>query len=103
MPKLKKILTLLLITFLSSCNNFPTITPQERCVVVLESDIGQYCRCHMYQWNSDTIGRVGDSYDKDIMYCNKLIGFSPDATGEIYKFQESMRLWLKRKGKVKND
>lgn len=96
MQKQSLILILLTIIFLSSCNNFPTIAPQERCMAVLESDVGQYCRCHMYQWNSDTIGRIGDSYDKDIMYCNKLIGFSPDSTGKIYSWQESIRLYLLR-------
>ena len=97
MLKLKPKLMLLLILFLSaSCNSFPTITPQERCVAVLESDVGQYCRCHLYGWSQEKIGRIGKSVDHDIMYCNKLIGFSPESTGNIYLWQEKVRLWLIR-------
>ena len=101
MQKLNLILIALTIAFLSSCDSMPTITPKERCMVVLESDVGQYCRCHLYEWNSEHIGRISDSYDKDIMYCNKLIGFSPDDTGAIYTWQESIRLWLKRQKRGK--
>jgi hypothetical protein len=97
MQSLKLKLMLLLTLFLSvSCNDFPVITPQERCVVVLESDVGQYCRCHMYQWTEGNIGRITPSVDHEIMYCNKLIGFSPDSTGAIYLWQEKVRLWLIR-------
>lgn len=99
MQKQKQILILLLIIFLNGCNGFPTIQPQERCVAVLESDQGQYCRCHMYEWTSSHIGRIAESVDHDVMYCNKLIGFSPDSTGNIYTWQESIRLWLNRKQK----
>ncbi|MEY3787126.1 MAG: hypothetical protein RIQ94_184 [Pseudomonadota bacterium] len=99
MQKLKKILILLLITFLSSCDDFPTIPPQERCVIILESDSGPYCRCHLYHWSAEGIGRIGESKDYDVMKCDKLIGFSPDSSGAIYAWQESVRLWLKRKGR----
>ena len=98
MPKLKLIL-IGLSTILISCQGIPTIKPQERCVVVLESDVGQYCRCHMYEWTSSHIGRITESYDKEIMYCNKLVGFSPDSTGAIYTWQASVRLWLKRQSR----
>ena len=96
MLRLKLILILLTTSFLNGCETFPTIKPQERCMIVLESDVGQYCRCHQYGWSKDFIGRIGDSYDKDIMYCNKLIGFSPDSSGEIYIWQEKIRLYLQR-------
>jgi hypothetical protein len=90
-----------MIIFLSGCDDFPKILPQERCLIVLESDEGPYCRCHLYEWNTDRIGKVGDSKDYDIMKCNKLVGFSPESTGTIYLWQEEVRLWLKRKGKNK--
>lgn len=99
MQKLKLILILALIICLSGCQGIPTIAPQERCIVVLESDVGQYCRCHMYEWTSAHIGRITESYDKDIMYCNKLVGFSPDSTGAIYTWQEQIRLFLNRQTK----
>lgn len=94
MRKQKLILILLSIIFLSSCDSFPTIPPKERCVVVLEPE--QYCRCHMYQWTSQGIGRITESTDHDIMYCNKLIGFNAADSISIYEWQESIRLWLLR-------
>lgn len=102
MLKPRLILILPLISCLSCQTNFPTIAPQERCVVVLESDQGQYCRCHMYKWDSSGIGRTSESVDHEVMYCNKLIGFSPDSTGAIYEWQESIRLYLNRQNKKLN-
>lgn len=98
MPSLKKILILASTIFLSSCQEFPTIKPQERCVVVLMDTIDEsYCRCHMYSWTGDGIGRITESINYELMKCNKLIGFNADSTLEIYTWQESIRLWLKRR------
>ena len=99
MPKLKPLLMLLTIIFLNSCDTFPTIGPKERCLVDLASE-EPHCRCYLYQWNSDTIGKIGPAYDKEIMYCDKLIGYNPEDTTAIYEWKESIRLWLKRKGKT---
>lgn len=95
MPKSLQILIVPLIVFLSSCkDDFPIIKPQERCVVVLEES--QYCRCHLYSWSKEGIGRISESVNNPIEYCNKLIGFSPESSLKIYEWQESIRLWLKR-------
>lgn len=105
MQKAKLLLILLLITFLSSCkNDFPAIKPQVRCVnVLLEEKIIEgvpyyagYCRCHLYEWSSSRIGRIGDSVDYELAKCNKLVGFEPDTYGTIYMWWESIRLWLNR-------
>lgn len=90
---------LLSTVFLSSCkDSFPTIEPQTRCVVVIQETLeNSYCRCHLYEWNIDRIGRVGESVNYDIQKCNKLIGFEPDTYGNIYNWWEQIRLWLKRK------
>lgn len=89
---------------LTSCDDFPGILPQERCFVVLDQeqiiqDIPFYsghCRCHMYQWGEHHIGRITDSVNKPLNYCDKLGGFGPDSTGAIYSWQEAVRLWLIR-------
>jgi hypothetical protein len=105
MQKTKKLLTLLLIIFLSSCKDqFPAIKPQIRCVnVFLEERIidgvqfnSGYCRCHLYEWSMDRIGRVSESEDYPMSKCNKLIGFEPDTYVSIYTWWESIRLWLNR-------
>jgi hypothetical protein len=103
MQKLNLLLMLVSINFLSSCNEFPTITPKERCVIVLLPEIPtmeeSYCRCHMYQWSSESIGRVSDSVDHPVNYCNKLIGFNADDSLSIYSWQNNIRLWLLRNKK----
>lgn len=107
MQKLKKTLILLLIISTStSCkDNFPTISPQVRCVnVLLEEKIvdgvpfySGYCRCHLYEWSSTNIGRISESVNYDLLKCNKLIGFEPDTYEKVWTWWESIRLWLNRK------
>lgn len=105
MQNLKKILILLLIISLSSCKgDFPSIKPQVRCVSVLMSEeiingiphYSGYCRCHLYEWSSARIGRIGESVDYDLLKCNKLIGFEPDTYVNVWTWWESVRLWLNR-------
>ena len=94
---------------LSSCNNFPTILPQERCFTLLDTenieifkDEPYYkgvCQCQMYEWNSGHIGKIGQPTTRQLLYCDKFAGFSPDSTGNIFKFQEEVRLWLIRNKK----
>lgn len=97
---------LLLSLFLVSCKTeFPTILPQERCFVVLEAQQEQlytgHCRCHMYEWTQSHIGRITESVNHDLAYCDKMGGFRPDELGEIAAWQESIRLWLNRMSKKK--
>lgn len=101
MQLVQTLLILLSINFLSSCkDDFPTIQPKERCVIVLteksEDSFKGYCRCHLYNWSSESIGRITESQNFPIDKCNKLVGFNPDNSTEIYNWQESIRLWLLR-------
>lgn len=101
MLNLIPILIVPLITYLSIYkDDFPVIEPQLRCVVILteKSDNGfnGYCRCHLYQWGIDGIGRISESTNHPIDKCDKLVGFLPDSNATIYGWQESIRLWLKR-------
>lgn len=104
-PRAKLILILLSINFLSSCKDqFPAIKPQVRCVnVFLEERIidgvqfnSGYCRCHLYEWTINHIGRVSESENYPMSKCNKLIGFEPDPYANVYNWWESIRLWLNR-------
>ena len=89
--------------FLMGCNEFPSIQPQERCFVILNTTLDDsHCRCHMYEWTKDHIGRITESENKPITYCDKMGGFKPDETGRIYEWQESIRLWINRQNKPSN-
>ena len=70
-------LILLSITCLSACASFPL--PEftvERCVTILTPI--EKCRCHQYQVSSGNIGRVSESTDRDVRYCDRKVGFSPE-------------------------
>lgn len=107
MQRLNLRLMLLLTLFLSvSCNDkFPSILPQNRCVSVLLDEkiiegvpyYAGYCRCHLYEWTIDHIGKVSDSVDYELKSCDKLIGFQPDTYQKIWSWWEEIRLWLVRK------
>ena len=101
MQKLKMILILPLIIFLSSCkDDFPAIAPKERCAVVIMDTLEEsYCRCHMYAWTLSGIGRITESQNYELQKCNKLIGFNVEDTVAIYEWQEAIRLWLLRRSK----
>lgn len=95
--------------FLASCTEFPTILPQERCFTLLDTENVEIfknepyykgvCQCQMYEWNSGHIGKIGSPTTRPLLYCDKFAGFSPDSTGTIYLWQESIRLYLNRQSK----
>jgi hypothetical protein len=97
---------LFLSMFLASCNQFPTITPKERCFTLLDTEsttndgVDTYfkgvCQCQMYEWTKGHIGKIGEPTTKPLLYCDKFAGYSPDSTGKIYAWQESIRLFLNR-------
>ena len=103
--KSKLILLLIILTSVSCRDNFPAIAPQVRCVNVLMDEkiidgvsyYSGYCRCHLYEWNSNHIGRISESTDYDMLKCNKLIGFEPDTYQTVWSWWEEIRLWLNRK------
>lgn len=102
-------LIIFLSLFLSSCTDFPTILPKERCFTLLDTENIEVfknepyyrgvCQCQLYEWNSGHIGKIGAPVTKPLLYCDKFAGFSPDSTVEIYTWQETIRLWLNRKNK----
>lgn len=81
MLRLKKILSLVLIICSSGCAiKLPKLADQERCIVSFEF---QMCRCHMYRISPERVGRVSQSYNRPVEYCEKLIGFRPDSWVDI--------------------
>lgn len=90
MLRLKTSLSLLLIICLNvGCDKviLPSLKNQERCVISLEHKI---CRCHMYQIADAGVGRVSDSYNNPLKYCDKLVGFSPDSWIELVLWLEEV-------------
>ena len=73
-------LCLLLMTQLMSCRSSFPATNVERCVINVEL---YKCRCHKYEINSEYVGRIGESYDKPVEYCNTLVGFTPENWTEL--------------------
>ena len=106
---MKKIGIMLLMIFLNSCG-FPQIKPPlERCVVSFEY---QKCRCHLYEISKNNIGRISDSIDHPIEYCENLIGFRPDEWSRLavwfhqvfaWLHQQSDSKWVKKKLKKINN
>lgn len=103
--------------FLASCKTeFPTISPKEKCYVVLDGRLDQglaellkdspplytgHCRCFLYEWAEQHIGRISDPVNYDLEKCDKMGGFAPKENAEIYSWQEEIRLWLIRMKKKK--
>jgi hypothetical protein len=90
--KLKKLSIICLSFFLSSCGNLKF--EGERCLVDLKNDS---CYCHQYHINKDFIGVVGETYEKDFEYCNKLVGFTPNEWGKLILFLNKVQRKLRRK------
>jgi hypothetical protein len=75
-------------TCLSGCGKvlIPKMDDHERCVVSIEFN---KCRCHIYRVAPEFVGRVGNSYDKALNYCNNLVGFKPSVWVEyVLWFEE---------------
>ena len=86
-----------LIICLSGCQSFPKFNndrPIERCFTLINSaGEGVYagkCRCHQYIIKNGHIGRVSDSYDKPLDYCNKFAAYSPGDWVEFVDWFDSI-------------
>lgn len=89
---------ILLTIFLEACVHAPKIKPQARCGLFLVkqkngSFIGK-CRCRMYEYRKERIGSYGKSWDISLDQCNKLVGYSPESTSELFLDFDNFRKWL---------
>ena len=89
----------LLIIFLSlalvGCKNEIVV---ERCI---ESQQFQTCRCHPYKISKAQIGRIGDSVDKPIEYCDKRVCFSAEQwSNDILELIRTLYIKEQVKGEV---
>jgi len=88
---------ILCLVFLTSCQA-PEIRDRERCVIVLGNlNISAYCRCHQYKISKDFVGRIGDSYNKKLDYCDRMIGFRPDEWALLNADVKELMEWIKDK------
>lgn len=107
-------LIIFLSIFLVSCKTeFPTISPKEKCYTVFDLkqiiDVNGeqipfysgHCRCFLYEWNEQHIGRISEPVNYELEKCDKMGGFAPKESAEIYSWQEEIRLWLIRMKKKK--
>lgn len=77
MPRLMNSLILASIICLNiGCNKIviPKKIDEERCVVSIYLD---KCRCHSYRVSEHEVGRVSESVDHPLIYCDNLVGFKP--------------------------
>ena len=82
---------LILILTLVSCAGvkLPEKADEERCVISVEYN---KCRCHQYRVVPAFVGRVGDSYDKPMAYCDRRVSFSAESWIEfVLWFEESFQ------------
>jgi len=101
MQRLKMSMILLLITCLS-CNTYAPINDLVQCsplITLMEENDRRYidednstCTCRMYRYTIDYVGPVGDIWNEDLLYCNKLVGNTPDEYGELSIWFEKDRL-----------
>jgi len=92
-----RLLMMLSMIFLSGCQA-PEIRDRERCLIVLRKDnITPRCRCHQYHIGRDKVGKVGDSYNKPLEYCDRLVGFRPDEWALLYTDIVELMEWVNDK------
>lgn len=108
-----RLMFLVALSCLSSCQSFPTIEDQQQCsaFISLEVDsagrrivneVESVCLCRQYKWSKGYVGPVGDLIEKDIEQCNKVIGHLPDSYLEVQDFYERVRIWLNDRQKFNN-
>jgi hypothetical protein len=77
-----KSLSLALIIFLSSC--MPQTTFQRCAIRIKETLDDSYCLCHMYEVKQGHVGRISESMEYDLQYCDKFIAVSPKSWADLY-------------------
>jgi len=76
----------------------------ERCVIFLkevEEDIySGKCRCHEYEITLDNIGRVSESFDRPLNYCDRYVAFKPsESWTELRAWFEELIFWENQRQK----
>lgn len=94
---------ILLSTSLTSCA-FPELdNPIERCSMFLEEVADNVytgkCRCHLFEVTEDHIGRVGESYDESLAYCDRGIIFRSESYLELTAWWKAL---MEYKGRIQN-
>lgn len=104
---MRMILIVPLMIFLSSCQQIPILKqPFERCVIYLEQ-LGEdtysgKCRCHQYEITPDNIGRISDSIDKPLNYCDRFVALKASGSWTDLRswFGDLMFLYNQNRDKI---
>lgn len=64
--------------------------------------VNQQCLCHKYEINSKYIGRIGDTYEKEYEYCDKMVGFNPHNWWELRAYLGRVQSYFNREKKFGN-
>lgn len=96
MRKTKILLAMLLTSFLS-CTSVPTIE-EEQCSVFFDfnedgsiNEDGSACFCRMYRFSPESVGPIGQETVKDLVDCDRIIGFYPDGYQQVQEWAEQAR------------
>lgn len=81
--------------------------PIERCGIFLEQ-LGEdtftgKCRCHLYEITPDNIGRISESVDHSLKYCDRFVAFKASGSWTELRtwFEDLMFLYNQNKKKIK--
>lgn len=104
---MKKSLMIILTISLSSCQNIPILKePIERCSIFLErlgeNTFSGKCRCHLYEITPDNIGRVSESIDHGLEYCDRHVTLKASTSWTELRgwFEELMILYNQNKERI---
>ncbi len=96
---LKQSLKIMSVALLMISCDAPGIKSVERCVVSIEHEA---CFCHQYEITKKRVGRITDTIDYPIEYCDKLVGFKPVEWGTVRMWIGDIFAFIARR-KNKND
>jgi hypothetical protein len=90
-------LLIISISFISGCN-FPKLNSEEtveRCVVSAKFN---RCRCHLYEISRSNIGRVSNSINRPLSYCEGAVAFPANEWADIVSWYTEIFEWLFDRG-----
>lgn len=96
---MRMILIVLSMILISSCQNIPLLeSPVERCGIFLRpQENGLFdgkCRCHLYEITPDNIGRISESVDHPLEYCDRFVAFRPSTSwAELRSWFEDLMIF----------
>ena len=108
MLKTNLTISLLMTIFLSGCQTPEVrdlLQKSARLVLIYDAETGRRyvdeqesgCFVRMYRHTKEYVGSITSSEERDILECNKVIGYGPRDYGDLALFKEEIRRKLARK------